>query len=212
MGNPIVIDCGAQYGDLTVLSFAGSIQGHRMFRCLCTCGSQRDVRGESLRRGKATNCGCKTKELLSARFHKHGHAKAKNRSPEYKTWVAMYSRCYVPSNVLFHRYGGRGIVMCDRWRDFRNFLADMGPRPFPNAQLDRVDNDGPYSPENCRWASPKQQNRNKSATVLVEFEGKFVPLIALSERFGVPRSRLYQRVRSGWPIERALSEPVHKLK
>lgn len=140
----------------------------------------------------------------------HGHTANSKHSPEYTTWAGMHNRCSNPAQRFYPRYGGRGIFVCDRWKDFKNFLADMGYKPFPAAQLERKDNDGPYSPDNCVWATPKQQCRNRTNTVWVEWEGEQVPLVALAERYGIPRARLYQRVVvRGLPIAEALKEGLN---
>ena len=92
----------------------------------------------------------------------HGHAKRGKKTPTFRSWLAMHSRCRYPSQAAWKNYGGRGITVCERWRDFRNFLADMGVKPA-NRSLDRIDNDGNYTPENCRWATVKQQLANRRA-------------------------------------------------
>ena len=140
----------------------------------------------------------------------HGHAVKSGWSPEYKAWVAMHNRCNNPATSFYHRYGGRGITVCEAWKDFKQFLSDMGPKPFPKAQLERKDNDGPYSPDNCVWAGQKQQARNKANTVWVEHEGQKVPLVALAESLGIPRARLYQRVVvRGMPVSAAIKEGLN---
>lgn len=128
----------------------------------------------------------------------------KKNSVEYKCWTAMKDRCLKPNHYAFHRYGGRGIKICDRWMSFENFLSDMGARPLLENKmtLDRINNDGPYSPENCRWATYLEQNRNRSDNVSVTIGGVDYPSIsAAAEAIGIKRKTLERRVRKGWAIE-----------
>lgn len=116
-------------------------------------------------------------------------------------WNSMKQRCLNPNDAGYGSYGGRGITICDRWvRDYQNFMDDMGPCP-EGFSLDRVDVDGPYSPENCRWSSHADQARNKRNTVWVEYAGEVVQLRSLAERFGLPRSRVYQQWKRGVSLD-----------
>lgn len=129
-------------------------------------------------------------------------------SKEFKTWRQMFYRCEQPTNPLYPNYGGRGICVADRWRDFENFLADMGPAPTSLHSLDRVDNDGPYSPENCRWASRREQNRNRRSARLFTLDGVTRCLTEWAERAGVAPQTLTDRLRRGLPLDAALQPPT----
>lgn len=121
----------------------------------------------------------------------------------------MKSRCENPNTPLFERYGGRGIGVCERWRSFENFLADLGPRPDTAHSVDRINVDGNYEPSNCRWADNKTQARNTSANHIVELAGRRITLAEAAELKGVKYNTLLYRLKRGWPTERALMEAVH---
>lgn len=139
---------------------------------------------------------------------RHGHAVRSTRSPEYDVWASMIQRCTNPNHAQFKDYGGRGITVCQRWRDFANFIADMGPRP-PLTMLERVKNHKGYSPANCRWATNIEQARNTRTTVFVTINRQRKPVPEWCEMYGVNRSTVYKRVkRSGWTWQRAITTPA----
>jgi hypothetical protein len=129
-------------------------------------------------------------------------------SNEYRIWEGMKHRCYNPSNKRFALYGSRGISVCERWREsFAAFMADMGPCPV-GMSLDRIDNDGNYCPENCRWTTMRVQGRNTRHNRLITHNGQTKCLIEWAESSGINADAIYARLRLGWPVERALTEPV----
>lgn len=200
-------------GRLTVLERAGShpTSGNIMVRAACACGAEVVVAWSQVKRGKTRSCGClqveaATRSALALRTHcMHG-------TPEYQAWRAMLSRCQ-NKNVPNHPgYGGRGIRVCERWQVFENFISDMGRRPSPAHSLDRIDNDGNYEPENCRWATNTVQQRNKRNAVLVTWAGETLPVREWEDRLGFRKELLYGRLKKGWSVERAMTEPVHTEK
>jgi hypothetical protein len=152
---------GERYGRLTVIAHVGFANACSTWLCECDCGNRITVRLSGLL-GRTKSCGCQKRESASKRgkanqTHGHGYG-----TPEYISWRSMKQRCENPKAKKFANYGGRGIKVCDRWRNsFENFLADMGPRPLGHT-LDRYpDSDGHYSKENCRWATDSEQNKNR---------------------------------------------------
>lgn len=138
---------------------------------------------------------------MKSRETKHGHNTRAGQSPTYVTWNKMRGRCCNPNNDNFHNYGGRGIAVCERWSKFEDFLADMGERP-EGTELDRIDNDGPYSPENCRWATRSRQMRNTRVTFRAEYQGCDMALSDIAELLGVKLPTLRQRILYNWPEDR----------
>lgn len=138
---------------------------------------------------------------------KHGHAiTGRSLSPTYLSWRAMIGRCEDPNNKRYHRYGGRGIVVCSRWRqDFCNFLKDMGEKQA-GYTLDRIDNDGNYEPSNCRWATSKEQGRSNYKARPITAFGKTQLLIDWAHETGIKRETIARRLKQGWTVDRALTE------
>lgn len=136
----------------------------------------------------------------------HGEASA-TTTIEYQSWEAMINRCVVGSEHYDKYYRERGIAVCDRWRQFENFLADMGRKPSRGHSLDRIDNDGNYEPGNCRWATKKEQMRNTRQNHLLTHNGETRCISEWAEVLGVSRDRIWGRIRRGWPPEVALGTP-----
>lgn len=194
---------GQRFGRLVVVGRAGTNADRKAtWRCRCDCGNDIVVCGKDMRVGDTNSCGCLAAEKFGAVITKHGGVS----TPEYRVYSHMIGRCSNPGDTAFRNYGGRGISVCDRWREsFAHFLADMGPRPSPAHSIDRIDNDGHYEPSNCRWALMQEQARNKQNTVYLEHDGRRLPLPAWAEMAGLPPNVLRSRIRNGWPVERALT-------
>jgi hypothetical protein len=132
--------------------------------CKCECGNDRVYGSWLLRQGKVKSCGCKRGELTRQLKTKHGCAVDGSVTTEYRIWLGMHNRCNNPHTSKFKHYGGRGIRVCEQWKDFSVFLRDMGPRP-EGMSIDRIDVDGHYEPSNCRWATAKTQAQNKRRSI-----------------------------------------------
>lgn len=170
------------------------------FRNCKHCGVRFEVKGWRLIRGMDKFCG------TSCRFahpKKHGHAMRGALTPTYRTWLGMRQRCTNPAFSNYRIYGGRGIKICERWSDFSNFVADMGERPAGKS-LDRIDSNGNYEPGNCRWATRAEQSLNKRDTIM--YNGR--PAISICRERGLSQSAFRLRLAAGWPMERALFEPM----
>lgn len=200
---------GRRFGRLLVVALVPREvgDGNARWICRCDCGNAvvYDSGNLPLRRscGKCVNPGAEA-------GRKHGHcAAAIGMSPEYRSWVAMRTRCHSVRASDYARYGGRGITVCQRWRDsFVVFLEDVGPKPSRAHTLDRIDNDGNYEPGNVRWATPTEQSNNRRNNRLVEYRGQRLTVGQLAKLTGVSRGRLYGRLNAGWPVEDAVAKPA----
>lgn len=206
---------GRTFGRLTVEAYAGRNEHrHHIWTCLCSCGNTRTLETGALTTGNTRSCGCLHRDSAAARAsernYKHGWSiDDAPHAAEYRAWCAMRARCYHRTHRHYANYGGRGIVVCERWREsFANFYADMGPKPSPQHSIDRIDSNGNYEPENCRWATRAEQNRNSRHNHLITFNGETLCLTAWAERIGIKRATLDDRLRSGWSIEKALTTPL----
>lgn len=180
------MDNSQRFGRLVIIEYINSKTVH----VKCDCGTEKTVQYGHLMRGVTTSCGCLRAEMLSERRSTH----KRTDSREYRAWCNMKARCYTPGTIGFARWGGRGITVCDRWKNsFENFLADMGECP-KGFTLERVSVDGNYEPANCKWASFKEQQNNKSDNVLIDYDGRRQTIAMWADEIGLRYHTLYRRV------------------
>lgn len=205
---------GQKFGRLTVVSQAESVyrkngKPRRRWNCICDCGTERTIYGESLTRGLTLSCGCLQKERASECITTHGETDSRL----YGVWCAMKRRCYNPNVPEYHRYGGRGIVICDTWREdymaFSRWARESGYDESAcrgECTLDRIDNDGPYSPDNCRWVTQSEQMNNVSYNRILEYNGEVHTVAEWAKIYDMPYGKLLQRLnRYGYSIQQALN-------
>lgn len=192
---------GQTFNRWTVISFVETKKRQRWWLCECECGNQGIVPTSSLRKNISQSCGCLRVDMVKK--GKHGQS----RHPLYHTWANMMLRCYKETDRGFHRYGGRGITVCDRWHSLLAFIEDMGERPSPQHSIDRINNNGNYCPENCRWATKLEQAENRRTTILHTLNGESRSVPDWARQYNVPRHRVYQRLKYGWTLLDALTRP-----
>ena len=199
---------GQRFGMLLLVEITNERKrGAIVYLCQCDCGVRKKISIKYLRRGDCISCGCYNKIKTT----KHGMT----RTPTYVSWQSLIARCIKLNNDQYKYYGGRGITVCERWLDknngFINFLSDMGERP-QGKTIDRIDNNGNYCPENCKWSDAKTQNRNRKCSRMIEYNGETLNLIAWAERTGINEATISSRLKMGWSVHDALNKPVMKRK
>ena len=194
---------GLKFGRLTAVRVARRTGGNVVWTWACECGTEIEVPGSRVTGGNTKSCGCWLREYAASLRTSHG----KSKTPEYVTWSNMIARCEYTGRRDYKHYGGRGIIVCSRWRNsFESFLEDVGPRPFLRATLERKDVNGNYEPGNCMWVSQKQQTRNKRNNCLITYNGITKTLADWSDECGVPQRMLRDRIFDlGWPLEEAMN-------
>lgn len=198
---------GEQFGRLRVLGREGMNKHHQLtWMCECECGNRKVALGMLLRNGDVQSCGCLHKDAMSETFKTHG----KSGTPIYAIWRSMMQRCFDKGSQAYHRYGGRGISVCERWQSFENFYADMGERP-DGTSLERLDNDGDYNPENVIWADAKAQANNRRSNVVIEYNGEKKTMQQWADQLGVKIGTLWMRFNRGWSVDRAMTQEVRNV-
>lgn len=206
MANPIKRDVseylGRDFGNWKVIGVPKEKLPFTAVIARCACGKIRTVYFRSLRIGDSTSCGCLRTLRVAKLKYRHGMA----NTPEYKTWKVMIQRCFNPAFVSFPNYGKRGITVSKEWKeDFVNFFRDVGPKPSPTHTIDRINVNGNYERGNVRWATRKEQCRNKTNNHLITYLNETLPVIAWAEKTNQRESDIRRHLKMGWDMERIMS-------
>ena len=200
---------GQKFGRLTIIEIRYELHaGHmrEMYLCQCECGTVKLMRADGIKAGRSVSCGCYGREMRLKATNKHVLSNCSQlHHPLYDVWCGIIQRCCNPNNKEYKNYGGREITVCDKWRNnfqvFYDWAMAHGYRR--GLQIDRIDVNRGYSPENCRWTTPFVQSRNKRNNVYVKFMGEMVTLQDVSNHTGISRSTLYYRYKHGYPLLKA---------
>ncbi|MFA6125444.1 hypothetical protein [Sphingomonas sp.] len=199
---------GLRFERLTVIS-SFKTGDKWMCLCRCDCGTQKVYRKDHVAAGATRSCGCLRDEGAVARakagvLHKNmlGHA----RIPEYRAWHAMKERCLNPNDARYKNYGARGITVCERWMNYTNFIADMKFKPSTKHSIERMDNTLGYSPENCKWATRKEQANNRRGNVFIFHDGRTQTAQQWADETGILAGTIVDRIKEGFPIEQVFTK------
>ena len=201
---------GQRFGRLTVVCRSGSINNRAVWLCQCDCGNETHVRSSLLVNGRTRSCGCIRRDnaIQINTTEKKIEGIAPSRSRLYKAWQTMRDRCRNPKRSAYKNYGARGITVCQEWENsfdaFRVWALSNGYHE--GLTIERIDNDGPYSPENCRLATRKEQALNRRTNRVIDYNGEVHTISEWSKITGIPHSTLTYRLNSGWPAEKILSD------
>jgi hypothetical protein len=200
---------GKKFNKLTAISFAKNSKNNSYWLFICDCGKEKVIKKASVAAGLTKSCGCILRKTSSDHCKKKFTTHGLSSERTFIVWMGMKNRCGNKSNPNYHRYGGRGIKVCDRWLErFENFIEDMGIKPM-NRSLDRIDNNKGYSKENCRWATIEQQAHNKNTTPILEYKGVRKTVHEWSKKVGIPSVVIMERInRYKWSVESALTTKI----
>lgn len=208
---------GDKYGRLTVLERCGSKDNNAIFKCRCDCGKEIVAVGKNLRNGNKKSCGCLNSDMAKLRVKQSRRANGATQMGKatrlYRIYTGMRTRCYNKNYHGYENYGGRGITVCDEWDTFRPFYDwAMSHGYSDKLSIDRIDVNGNYCPENCRWATQEQQSNNMTTNVFLEYNGERMTVTQWARKLGIKPYVIYNRLRSGWNDEMILTTPIRKQK
>ncbi len=215
MRNSIIDLTGQRFERLLVESYSHSKNKRAQWKCRCDCGNETIREGKSLRNGDTNSCGCFLREKTIARNKalnkinpprlKHGQARKNLNTKEYRAWSEIKRRCNSPKCKAYEHYGGRGIKLCERWKDFETFLSDIGEAPSRLHTIERVDNDKGYSPDNCIWATRKVQARNRRSSQKLTMDGMSLCVTEWAEKYSVSSGSMRYRLSRGMSLKDAIA-------
>lgn len=192
---------GQKFGNLTVIEYLGRKNHSSFWRCKCDCGKVVDCYYGNLKRGTTTSCGCLRSHYFKKRSYYHGES----TTALYKDWTSMKNRCYNPNAQQYHNYGGRGIKVCDEWKSYLPFKKWAIENGYSKGlSIDRIDVNGDYSPDNCRWATMREQANNTRRNVFIDYDGQRKTAAEWGRELGVKADTIRWRVERGWPPEQCL--------
>lgn len=201
---------GRRFGRWEVLNYEGFWNNNYRYKVRCKCGTEKVVAINSLKSGKSVSCGCYAKELASSKS-KHGCCKNNQMSRLYQIWHSMIQRCCNPNDKAYKHYGGRGITVCEEWKDSKNFVDWANSHGYAdNLTIDRIDTNGNYEPSNCRWADWKTQANNTRRNHYVTIEGVTHTVKEWAGIYNQNVANIYWRVKQGMSFEEAITKPVRK--
>lgn len=187
--------CHKVFGDLLPLIRVDNRRNIVRWLCWCYCGNLKIVDATKLKSGHTKSCGCYRKKIRKT------HGEAEDRSEEYGIWAAMLRRCNAPAACGYEDYGGRGIKVCERWSSYENFLSDMGRKPSSDYSIERINNNSNYEPENCKWATRREQGRNKRSNVWIEYKGRRMVLTDWCNEINISSGVIPSWIKKGKSIE-----------
>lgn len=200
---------GKKFGRWTVIDYAPpdiySGKRHLRWLCRCDCGTVRSVKAQSLKRGASKSCGCYHSELMET-VGKVNKTHGMSETRLYRIYKHMRTRCYNPNDIRYSNYGGKGVTICDEWSKFEPFAEWALSHGYDDAlSIDRIDVNGDYSPENCRWVSNREQANNRTSNKNYTFNGETHNIAEWADIYSMNYKKLYKRLHVGWDIERALT-------
>lgn len=201
---------GRLFGRLTVIKYSRTNKGQAIWLCRCSCGAEKEVTATHLLSGRVVSCGCFRNEMNSKRMKWQSKKHGMSRSLIYKKYRGMLDRCYNRKNAFYERYGGRGITVCQEWKnDFMKFYEwSMDNGYVDGLSIDRIDNNKGYSPDNCRFVPLRNQQNNKCSNRMICHNGESMCVADWSRRIGISAGTIFARLNKGWDIERTLKQPV----
>ena len=203
---------GEHFGRLTVIGEAKAIKGKAIWRCICSCGVEKNIMADHLLRGAINSCGCYKKEIMKKTMAKLSFKHGDSRTILYRKYRSMLSRCNDPNNRYYKRYGGRGIKVCKEWEkdfvSFKNWALKNGY--VEGLSIERIDNNKGYSPDNCKFITLAEQQKNKSNNVKIHYKGETKILAEWARIFNINSQTIATRIKRGWSVEKALLTPVRR--
>jgi hypothetical protein len=199
---------GQLFGRITVLSFRDIHKRRTRWYCVCSCGEKLTCSGSALKTGNTRSCGCLKRDTTIERNITQSTTHGMTATSIYNVWASMKRRCCRPSSQDYKNYGGRGITVCERWLEFENFYEDMGDRPSNQYSIERIDNDGDYCLDNCKWILTSNQAKNRRTNRRLSYNGETRIVVDWARHLNMNVHTIYSRLNRGWSIADTLTRPL----